>query len=71
VCDDKAAHRSKRQSLDVLILRAVLTDAIRARARRYWRTNGERADTIGGDEITLEQRRRRTEHVGDVVEPER
>src|SRR5688572_30934450 len=29
----------------------------------------ERADLRGGREIALEERRRRAEHVGDVVEP--
>ena len=33
--------------------------------------DGQRADAIGGDEIALEQRRRRAQQIGDVVEAER
>ncbi len=61
--DDQTANRSERQTLDVLILRAILPDAIRVRTWRDRCPDGQRADPIGGDEIALEQCRRRAEHV--------
>ena len=71
VGDDQTANRSERQTLDVLVLRSILPDAIRIRSWRDRRTDGQRADAIGGDEIALEQCRRRAEHLRHVVEAER
>ncbi len=65
----EAAARAERQAFDVLHLGGVPAHVkgLRARANRG-AADRERADLAGRRQIAFEQRRRRAEHVGDVVE---
>ena len=67
----QATKRSKRQALDVLVLRPVLPDEIRLRAGADARlAHGERADALSRRDIAFDEHRRQSEHVGHVVEAE-
>ena len=60
----------ERLPLDLLILREVLTNGIRFRTGRDVRiANRSCTDPSGGADIPLQQHRRHSEHVRDVVEP--
>ena len=65
----KTTDRSERKPFDVLVLRQILRNAIGVAAWPHRAVaNGEPADFAGCCEISLLQRRRHAEHVGDVVE---
>ena len=62
--------RSERQSLEMLVLRQILADAIGfAHRPARWIADRQGADLCRGRQIALLQRRRHAQHVGDVVEP--
>ncbi len=63
------ADGAKRQAVEVLILRQILSNAVGLAARRDARVaDRERADLLGRRQVALLQRRRDAEDVRDIVE---
>ena len=69
VADQQPADRTQRQSLEMPVLRKILTDPVGVAGRTFAGiANRQRADFFRGGQIALLQRRRDAQHVGDVVE---
>ena len=69
VLDQRAATRSERQPVEVIRLREITGHAIRRRRGREQQVaDGEAAHLHGRGRVSLDQRRRHAQRIGDVVE---
>ncbi len=69
VFDADAAASAQRQTLDVAFLREIRRDVNHGAERaRIHVTDGERRDFARGDQVLIEEGRRYTQRVGDVIE---
>ena len=69
VLDEHSATRSERQALDVIVLRRVLSGVYRRECRRLRIAEREPGDLLGGQDVSLDERRRNPKRAGNVVEP--